>query len=329
MPDILFASNNISHWPLSRSSSNTATFDAARVPYSVELQREESINSPQFVPTDGNVTWIHFRFFFDALYDADTFFMIRAFDEDGALLFDIYKRTYIDNQAICTMKLKTDGGDINSQTAFPFNEGIMNSVDIRYENNGTDLVKSMIYINGGLAATSSYAGTYAGKGQPAYFSLGCVFADFSGSPNSCYFSEVIVATGDTRNARLDLLRPTASGGETDWVGLALSLGDDDPTTGMTSIVSEERQTVIMSAYGGATNVSAVVIASQSMAGENGPQNMRHTVRMSTVNYDGPDDFPLGPTLQYNLTDFKINPATSLPWIGEDMAIVEMGFVSKT
>ncbi len=327
MPDILFASNNISHWPLSRLSNNAATFDAARVPYSFELQKEESINSPSFIPATGNVTWVHFRMLFEDLADSETFFLIKAYDINGSLLYQIDKRTFINTQAMTTILVKTDAGDITSQQTFPFNEDIMNSVDVRYENNGTNLVSLKLYVNGGLAANANHVGTFAGKGQPAFFSLGCVFSAFTGSTN-CYFSEVIVATGDTRNARLDLVRPLASGGETDWVGLAISLGDDDPTTGMTSITPEERQTLQMSTYNGATNISAVVIASQSMSGENGPQNLRHTVRMSTVNYDGPDDLPLGPTLQYNLTDFKINPATSLPWVGGDMPALEMGFVSK-
>ena len=112
------------------------------------------------------------------------------------------------------------------------------------------------------------------------------------------------------------------------MGIATDLADNDPTSGMTSIAANERQTLDLSAYTGAGNISALVVATVALAGANAPQNMRHTVRMSTVNYDGPSDIALGETLKYALTDFQINPGTSVPWISTDLTNLEMGFVSK-
>lgn len=324
MANILFVSNNKAHFVNGQTSSDSATFDANRVPYSLLLQHQAAMSTPQFTPATGDITWCHFRFFFDTLYNQDTTHLIRGYDVDGNTLFSVDKY-FNTTEYITILKLyKASGTSVDTQ-AFPFNESLMNNVDIRYEATGS-LTKVSMYVNGGLAADLEDANPVT-TGQVASISIQAVFAQVAGG--EMMISEIIVADGDTRNARLDLLRPVASGGETDWVGLAASLADDDPSSGMTSIAAEERQTLTLSTYNGADNISALVIATQSMAGANGPQNLKHTVRMATVNYDGTPTFPLGDTLEFNVTDFKINPATSLPWVGGDLTSMEMGFISKT
>lgn len=322
MPNILFASNNIAHWPLSNSTTQAGTFDATRVPYAIRLAHEEVINSPAFIPTTGEISWVHFRMFFNGKLNAGIVPLVKGFAVNGEILFEV-RKTFNDSEFTHDITLYRDGGELEGTTSFPININQMNSIDVRYEVTATE-INMKLYTNSGLAASLTYAGTHT-WGQLAYFTLGASYADVS---EFMQVSEIMVADGDTRNARLNLLRPTATGGESDWVGLATALSDDDPSSGMTSIAAEERQTLTLSAYTGADNISALVIATQSVAGANGPQNLRHTVRMSTVNYDGPDDLPLGDILGYAITDFQINPATSLPWVGSDMATLEMGFISK-
>lgn len=324
MPNILFVSNNKSHFPLSNSVTTAGRFDANRVPYGISLAHGETISSPEFAPAAGNVTWLHHRLYFDTFETADTLHLIRGFDTNGNLLFSIDHK-FNTSDLVCLLTLYRSGGTVVQEQTFPFNRYLVNSVDVRYENNQTNFVSCKLYLNGGLAANVEHT-SVPSFGNPAHFSCSTAFRSVSAGSN--ILSEFIVADGDTRNARLDLIRPTAVGGETDWVGLSTALADDDPSSGMTSIAAEERQTLLMSAYGGALNISAIVVATQSVAGANGPQNMKHTVRMSTVNYDGTPTFAMGDTLQYNITDFKINPATSLPWVGGDLTGLEMGFISK-
>lgn len=325
MPNILFASNNKAHWPLSASSTTNGEADYTRVPYALQLAHGETIVSPQWIPTSGDVTWLHHRMYMNSYTTTDTPILIRIFDTNGNVLASVDKKYNIAS-FITILTLYRDGGTVTIEQTFPFNRYQVNSVDLRYENNGTNLVSCGLYVNGGLAALATHASPPS-FGQPAYMSVGACFRDSGSGSNA--LSEFIVADGDTRNARLDLIRPVASGGETDWVGLAAELADDDPTSGMTSITAEERQTLTLETYNGANNISAIVIATQSVAGANGPQNLRHTVRMSAVNYDSPSDLPMGAVLEYQLTDFLINPATSLPWVGSDLASMEMGFISKT
>lgn len=326
MPNILFVSNNQAHFPLSTVSTTAGKFDSSRVPYAIILEYLEVITSSTFTPTSGDISWVHFRLFIESSETTENPNLCQGFDVNNNLLFSIDKE---DNSpaANCVITLYKNTGTVVVTATIPFNKlSKMNACDIRYEATGA-LTNLKLYVNGGLAAEANAAETVA-FGQVAYFSVSNAFSTQVDPTGNMWLSEFIVADGDTRNARLDLLRPVASGGETDWVGDVTDLGDDDPTTGMTSIAANQRQTMSLSAYTGAANISAVVIITQSVAGANGPQNLRHTVRMSTVNYDGPADFPIGDTLQFNVTDFQINPATSLPWTSGDLAALEMGFVSK-
>ncbi len=325
MTNMLFASNNLAHWPLSTSSILAGTYDSTRVPYSFMLAYEETMSSPEFTPAVGDVTWLHHRVWMDTASFNDSFTYITVFDAAGNVLFKLTKIAQV-NPYVCTITLYNEVTTTTNGMSFPFNQSTVNSVDFKYET-GASLIKVEMFLNGALVATASFTDTNtSGFGQPAYFSVGTAFSSAGGK---MYFSEFIVADGDTRNARMNLLRATASGGETDWLGSASDLADDDPTSGMTTMLVDQRQTLDLTAYTGAQNISAVLIVTQSLAGANGPQNMRHTVRMGAVNYDSPADFPLGDTLQFNATDYQINPATSLPWVGGDLSTMEMGFVSKT
>lgn len=324
MTNILFASNNKAHWPLSETSSVAGTFDSTRVPYAVELEYNQVITSPLFIPAAGNISWVHHRMYMNSYTFSDALLLVKGYDVNGNELFSINKKT-LNNDFISTITVLRDGGSVTVTATVPFNRYQVNSVDVKYENTGS-AVSAVLYINGGLAGTASWTGSVS-WGQVAYFSLGAAWRDSGSGSNPV--SEMIVADGDTRNARLNLLRPVAEGAETDWVGEAAQLADDDPSSGMTSIAAEERQTLTLTAYTGASNISALILATQGLAGDNGPQNLRHTVRMGGMNYDGPDDLPLGDSLQYSITDFKINPATSLPWVSGDLSSMQMGFISKT
>ena len=60
MANILFASNNPTHWGPMASEGNT-DFDATRVPYSIQWS-DGVISSPPFKATTNNVTWVHMYF---------------------------------------------------------------------------------------------------------------------------------------------------------------------------------------------------------------------------------------------------------------------------
>ncbi len=325
MTAILFASNNISHWPLSVSDSLANTFDSTKVPYSIKLAYLESIASPVFTAAAGDVTWFHFRVWANTLDTNDTFHMLKIFDVNNNLLLQVNK---FGSGSFYNLGLQVYDGATNTNVvaAFPLNPAVMNIIDVRFEVTAGGVLDGKLYLNGGLAAVGAFASNPNSYGKPTHCALGAAFASAAGFQ---YFSEILVADGDTRNARMSLLRPTGAGFEADWVGVEADLADDDPTSGMTSIVAAERQTLTIGTYTGASNISSVLIATQSVAGANAPQNLRHTVRMSSVNYDSAGDIALSDALQYETTDFQINPGTSLPWVSADLSGLEIGFISKT
>ena len=320
MTKIVFASNNITHWPLANPGFEVGTYDADRVPYSIKLSNLETLNSPKFTPVTGEDTWFHFRFHAIGVGSA-ILPLIRAYNDDGSVLFDIVRKS--SSQMLCTAILDngTTSVQADATTAWAFSK--VNTCDVHVTTKALG-VELRLYVNSALAAELIMTSNPNGLTAPSSFSLGSCMN--YGTSSFTSISEIIVADGDTRNARLDLLRPSATGAYEQWSGLLTTLADDDPTTGMTTIAAAQRQTVSLTPYTGAANMSNFVITSQTTRGQNSPTGLQHTIRLSGVDYDS-TAMPLDFQLQYNMTDYEINPATSLPWLGSDLALIETGFIS--
>lgn len=323
MPNILFASNNIAHWPGVLAGSVVGTFDSARVPYALAMENYEEINSPVHIESTGDDTWYHFRIHWSTIDYNQIAMLLQAYQPGSSnLAFRIQKAN---GTASGTLRIYLYDGNtsIDDTATLNLTRGKMNSVDVKYTANPLGLGLEL-YVNGTLAADVTLASNPNSYLAPDRFSLGCAFTD--NLTDKQYISEIIVADGDTRNARLDLLRPVAAGAYEQWGGLLSALADDDTTTGMTAISPAQRQTVTLEPYNGATNISNIVSVSQTTRGLNSPTKMRHTIRMGGVDYDSADiDLPYA--LEYSLTDWTINPATSLPWDSGDLTGVETGFMS--
>jgi len=323
MANILFASNNVAHFPGASTGADNTRFDAARVPYSIRLTNYQQVSSPVFQQTTGDDTWFHFRtHWYNVKYNfTGTWFT--AFDAANNTLFTIQKRnaTYSSDPRLILYDGSTSLTDDGS-LALP--DDLISSIDIRFRQTSL-VIECDMYVNGGLSCSLAFASNPNGRGHPVRFQLGAGIVD--NLTDSQDFSEILVADADTRNARLDLLRPQAAGAYEQWDGQLATLADDDSTSGMTTIDADQRQTMTMTPYGGAPNISNVVAVSTTTRGQNSPTQLQHTVRLSGVDYDGVAhdvDF----ALEYHITDFKINPATSLAWDETDVAAVEVGFVSR-
>ena len=322
MPKILIASNNIAHWPTAVAGSVPGTYDSDRVPYSIAMSNYETLNSPEFTPTTTDETWIHFRIHATSASYNESKTLLNAYDDQGNLLYKLTKRDRSYDYGI-TAYLYDGATSLSDNSTINITRAKTSFVDVQLITTGLKM-ELKVYVNGTLGSTILFNANPNGRTGPVTFSLGCAFTDLLTDVQ--HISEIIVADGDTRNARLDLLRPLAAGAYEDWNGNLTSLADDDPTTGMTTIAPAERQTVTLSPYSGAANISNFVIVSQTTRGQNSPTGIKHTIRLSTVDYDTAT-IPVGFPLQYNITDFEVNPATSLPWQGSDLSLIETGFVS--
>jgi len=327
MPNIVFASNNIAHFPNARAGSIVGTFDSDRVPYSIQAENNEELGSPVFAPVSGDTTWFNFRIYCPAAVFGGQESMLRAYDADDNVLFNVRKRG--STNAGLTEILLYDGNSEQSVfSTVKVTYKKTNSIAIKYTQTNL-LIQCELYINGQLGGTAEFFSNPNNFGNPVRFVIGCPFTDGildGGNDSKQPYSEIIVADGDTRNGRLDMLRPAAAGTFEEWEGSIGVLADDDTTTGMTTLTGGDKQTVTLSSYTGASNISNFVTISQTTRGQNSPTQLQHLVRLSGVDY--PSAVKAIPfELAYQITDYDVNPATSLPWTAADLSAIETGFES--
>lgn len=315
MPKILFASNSISHFPGSFISGNTWAFDGARVPYAIGAPPLTNIGYSQFEESTTDSYWFHFKHGVDFFDINDLHPIIEVQDENGNRIFFLnYEERGGDGYRLYTV---IDGQSYIDQRWLPAREDAMRTFDIEYSWDALNIY-NRVYINEVLIVQHSRVRTNVLHPKAVLF---------AGTPfGNTYYSEIIIADGDTRNARLDLIRPVAVGAYDNWNGAVSTLSDDDPTTGMTTTLAEQSQSTILTPYGGADNISNIVQVTTSVRGINSPENLQHLIRMSGVDYLTPS-FAVPFTKTYQITDWAINPATSLPWTAADLATAEFGFKS--
>lgn len=326
MPSIRFVSNNISHFPGSQPGSLGSSFDASRVPYSLGVTNYQTITSPTFAPVPGTVTWLHFRYMCEGTpYGQPTGssgILIQLVDALNRVVARVTRRNLFYSQEV-VLTVFNGSTSIVVNGVVPMALGKINTVDLAMTMTGA-LIKGDLYINGALAATAQFGSNPNSMGNPVRFSLSSAYSETL--TQSGYFSEIIVADGDTRNARLNFLRPASGGAASQWDGLLGSMGDDDPTTGLYTTVANERHSFVPSPYIGAQNISNLVTVSQTARGLNSPANLQHYLRQGGVDYDSPS-IPIGFDLQYNIVDLAQNPATSGPFTSTDIAALEVGIRS--
>lgn len=312
MPNILFASNSISHFPGTLPKSEVWTFDSKRVPYSIGTPANTQVSSPKFPASESGETWFHFRHG-AAGWDVNADDGIcQILDGNGNILLSFRLSNKFDYRSTFNAGSQT----IAKTKGTPWQAAVMRTFDIKWA--CSDIMAELaVYVNEMLLYTHSLSVT--AKQYPRFLTLG-------GSIQEGRFSEIIVADGDTRNARLDLLRPTAAGAYGNWNGKLSSLADDDPTTGMTTTLPDQFQSTILTPYTGAYNISNVVQVTTTVRGINSPENLEHFIRMSGIDYPS-DSFAIPYEKDYQVTDWKLNPATSAPWDADDLTGIEFGFKS--
>lgn len=322
MPNILFASNSISHFPGSVIGSPDWAYDPRRVPYSIEMPISTVAASPIIKESTTDETWFHFKVgnrVWWANFDEP---LCELVDINGDRILQLSFRNLVGNG--WTMRTVMDGNTFSDVRYIPFLNASVRTIDVQVKL-GTLQAEFRVYVNELLLLERSFAYNQLNARKPRFLWIGGGTGD-SNILNATHYSEIIVADGDTRNARLDLLRPVSAGVYGNWNGPLVSLSDDDPTTGMTTVSPNQTQSTILTPYTGANNISNIVQVTTTVRGLNSPTKLRHLIRMSGVDYLTPDfDVPF--SKEYQVTDWTQNPATSAPWAATDLVNVEFGFRS--
>ncbi|ANJ20740.1 virion protein [Roseobacter phage RD-1410W1-01] len=322
MPNILFASNSVSHFPGSLIGSPSWSWDDSRVPYSIHTLSLNPVSSPMFKGSETNETWVHFRMGANSWYVNNNENICEITDAEGNKLIGLsyHNRT---SEGYHTY-LTADGTQYSSVRYIPMRISHVRTYDIRILHNSL-IARVEVYVNEILIDTIE-RNINDQMNVPRFLVLGGGYGN-SGDMDS-YYSEIIVADGDTRNARLDLIRPVATGVYGNWLGAVTTLADDDPTTGMTTVLPDQKQSTILSPYGGAQNISNIVQVTTSVRGINSPDQLDHFIRMSGVDYAFPERYDIPFEKTYQVSDWRLNPATSQPWEGSELTNIEFGFESK-
>lgn len=322
MPNILFASNSVSHFPGSKIGGDAWAFDSNRVPYAIEMPILTVASTPIFAETGTEETWVHFRVGSPTWWVNSDEPICELVDGNGDRILQL---SYYNRSADgWYMRTIMDGTSFSDRRYVPFGNYQLRTIDIQVKL-GVLNAEFRVYVNELLLHERSYPYNPANKRNPRFLWIG---GNNGGNDPTRYslYSEIIVADGDTRNARLDLLRPVAAGAYGNWNGPISSLSDDDPTTGMTTVSPNQNQSTILTPYTGANNISNIVQVTTAIRGLNAPENLQHLIRMSGVDYLT-SNFPVGFSKEYQVTDWTQNPATSQPWAATDLANVEFGFRS--
>lgn len=322
MPNILFASNSVSHFPGSVIGAPAWSFDNNRVPYSIGVPLYTLVSSPIIEdPGVTNTWWFHFRCGAEQWYLNNEETLAEIIDSVGNSILRISYHNR--NTEGYHMYLSVDGISYTQVRGnIPWGNNQLRTFDIRYEFNGVNIIVG-VYVNELLLYEWDLP--VASYKRPTNLVLGGAIG--LSAIGKQYYSEIIVADGDTRNSRLDLLRPTAVGAYSNWNGPVASLSDDDPTTGMTTTLANQNQSTVLTPYSGANNISNIVQVTTTVRGINAPENLRHLIRMSGVDYLSTDTYAIPFEKDFQVTDWAQNPATSLPWAATDLVNTEFGFRS--
>lgn len=317
MAKMLFASNSISHYPGSTVKNDAWAYDANRVPYALHAPSATVVAGPPIEPSTTQETWFHMRFGTTTYPNNVAERILEILTADAEQLFIL---TVTNTSASgYTATINTDTQTVTGKKFLPLATSQARTLDVQLIH--TDLsIEMNVYINEILIINESLSQTSERK--PVNFYIGGFVANGAGM----WFSEVMISDADTRNGRLDLLRPVSGGVYGNFDGLISALSDDDPTTGMVTTLPAQKQSTILSPYGGADNISHIVQTTTTVRGINSPTQLKHFLRMSGVDYETAA-FAVPFTKTFQVTDWQLNPATSSPWDSADLASMEFGFES--
>ncbi len=220
MPNILFASNSVSHFPGSEIGPESWSFDSTRVPYSIECPNHTPCGSPAFEESTTDEYWFHFRHGSNRWVSNNDENIIEINDFDGNRIFQLsYQNRDIRGYS---SRLTVDGTEFTNRRYYPMRINGLRTYDIQLKWTAMN-AEARVYMNEILVETMIIARTSFVHPRKMIFGGRVGGSHSNNFAGEDFISEIIVADGDTRNARLDLLHPVAAGVHGDWLGPIISI----------------------------------------------------------------------------------------------------------
>lgn len=145
-----------------------------------------------------------------------------------------------------------------------------------------------------------------------------------------FWSEIIVATEDTRNLSVATLVPNSQGAHSEWTGDYTSIDEISESVADTisSATSNQLQTFGLSDLLETSDVvKAVIVSAKALVGETGPQNIQLMLRTNDTDYVS-ETKSLGGSYTTVQNIWTTNPSGG-SWSKEDVNSLEAGIKSIT
>jgi len=203
----------------------------------------------------------------------------------------------------------------------------LNRIDMQVTNYGASATVN-IYVNGGSSAALSYSGdvTVGGNTNLDRVAIYCNSGtSCSGIPTYGVYSELIVASSDTRNMSLATLAPNAAGDLNQWTGSYTDLNEttiSDATVVANGVSGNNFQCNLSNLPTGSYSIQAVKISSRATKSETGPTSIAVGVKTnSTVSVPAATSLPVA--FQLVETLYSTNPVTSSAWTSTEIDALQI------
>lgn len=304
-------------------SNNPADFGctedttAGRFPAEADAAMRIAEGSPASIPLpELRDVWVSFYEYLDTE---------GSFNEDG------YSHRIIAQNGVVLFEIDYTNGAQQAPNIVPRPEvGILFRNDVRIETyigSVTDTYRIRWYVDGSLVFdTGSATNANLNQGFPVALLVGG--ENYLNTNGVHAFSQVLVSDQDTRARKFKLLKPTADGNYTQWVGGHSVLSDGDLSSIAVSDAAGERVscTTTPGADPGGTISSVSVIATVRASGASpNPSQVGGFLRVGTTDYDFATLTTLTSASPIQIiADWPVNPADSLSWEWSDLTGLEFG-----
>lgn len=282
--------------------------------------------------TNSSSFWIHFDHIstYSGGSTTNAADWVVIFDSSGVERIRIAAATNSTNPTVVLKKVNAAGTATTLATSTAAIAGSsLNTFDIYVDYSASGTLT--FYQNGTQIVT--YSGDVTTDGQTSLAKVGLTqIWDANNITYASMYSQVIVATTDTRSMKLATIQPVANGNVMQWTGAVSDVNETtlSDATAITSGTSDQlAQFTVPSLPSGTFGVEAIVQSVRASRGSTGPQNLQFVARTGGSDYTSSSQSLITSYQNYQYL-WATNPATGSAWTTSEIAAAgfNLGIKSK-